>query len=86
MAAMHNPTFDLSAVYVPRTPHRDTTCAGSTPITLDGITLPAIQWAARLELKWNTVKMRRLRGATWVEALNPELQRTTFMSRWHMHG
>lgn len=74
------------ATYIPRMPHRDTTCAGATPITRDGITLPAAEWAARLGIKWNTVKMRRLRGDGWTEALKPELRRTTFMSNWRMHA
>jgi hypothetical protein len=36
-------------------------------------------------LKWQTVKMRRLRGDNWKEALDPELKRRTFMMRWRLH-
>jgi hypothetical protein len=32
------------------------------------------------------VKMRRMRGENWTEALTPELRRSTFMSGWKMHG
>jgi hypothetical protein len=71
---------------VPRMPIRSTTCAGATIVVRDGIALPAAEWAARLGLKWQTVKMRRMRGANWTEALAPELKRSTFMSGWKMHG
>lgn len=71
---------------IPRRPIRSTVCAGATPITRDGITLPAAEWAARLGLKWQTVKMRRMRGESWTEALTQELRRTTFMSSWRMRG
>lgn len=71
---------------IPRKPIRNTVCAGATLITRDGITLAAAEWAARLGLKWQTVKMRRMRGDNWTEALTPELKRSTFMSRWRMHG
>ena len=71
---------------IPRRPIRSTVCAGATPITRDGITLPAAEWAARLGLKWQTVKMRRMRGESWTEALTPELRRSTYMSGWKMHG
>lgn len=75
-----------SVTRIPRRSIRTTVCAGATPITRDGITLPAAEWAARLGLKWQTVKMRRMRGESWTEALTPELRRTTFMSGWKMHG
>jgi hypothetical protein len=71
---------------VPRTPIRSTVCAGATLVTRDGISLPAAEWAHRLGLRWQTVKMRRMRGANWKEALDPELKRSTFMSGWKMHG
>lgn len=75
-----------SVTRIPRKPIRSTTCAGATMVTRDGITLAAAEWAARLGLKWQTVKMRRMRGANWTEALAPELKRSTFMSGWKMHG
>ncbi|MEE3507759.1 hypothetical protein QN399_16095 [Pseudomonas sp. 10C3] len=80
--------FDFTAVFarIPRRPIRSTICAGATLITRDGVTLPAAEWAARLGLKWQTVKMRRLRGDNWSDALAPELRRSTFMSGWKMHG
>ena len=71
---------------IPRSPIRSTICAGATLITRDEVKLPAAEWAARLGLKWSTVKMRRLRGDSWVDALAPELRRSTFMSSWRMHG
>ncbi len=83
---MHALTSDYSSVVIPRRPIRSTTCAGATLITLDGETFPAVVWAARRGLKWQTVKMRRMRGADWHEALKPELRKTTFMSRWRMHN
>lgn len=57
-------------------------CAAEMPVTLDGRTKPASQWAAERGLKWQTVKMRRYRGAGWIEALCPELRRTPWMDRW----
>lgn len=78
--------FTAPVVRIPRRPIRSTICAGATPVTRNGITLPAAEWAARLGLKWQTVKMRRMRGDNWTEALAPELRRTTFMSNWRMHG
>ena len=75
-----------SVTRIPRMPIRSTTCAGATKVTRDGITLAAAEWAARLGLKWQTVKMRRMRGANWTEALAPELKRSTFMKRWKMFG
>lgn len=73
-------------IRIPRHPIRSTICAGATLITRDGVTLPAAEWAARLGLKWQTVKMRRLRGDNWSDALAPELRRSTFMSGWKLHG
>ncbi|MNG36564.1 hypothetical protein D3C84_1236330 [compost metagenome] len=49
------------------------------PVTIEGQTKPASQWAAERGLKWQTVKMRRFRGWTWAEALHPELRRR---GRW----
>lgn len=57
---------------------RDTICAAEMPVTLGEKTLPASQWAAERGLKWQTVKMRRYRGASWREALHPELR----VRRW----
>lgn len=78
--------FTAVVVRIPRLPIRSTICAGATPVTRDGVTLPAAEWAARLGLKWQTVKMRRMRGDNWTEALAPELRRSTFMSGWRMHA
>ncbi|GFM68681.1 hypothetical protein PSCICJ_47990 [Pseudomonas cichorii] len=79
-------TLENTAFSFPRMPKRPTVCAGATPVTLNGETMPAMVWATRLGLKWSTVKMRRHRGDNWTEALAPELRRTTFMSGWRMHG
>jgi hypothetical protein len=78
--------FTALVLVIPRRPHRSTICAGATPVTLDGRTMPAMEWAMRRGLKWQTVKMRRMRGDNWSEALAPELRRTTFMSGWRLHG
>lgn len=58
---------------------RDMTCAAEMPVTIEGQTKPAIQWAAERGLKWQTVKMRRFRGWTWAEALHPELRPRRWM-------
>jgi hypothetical protein len=79
-------TSDFSSVVIPRMPIRSTTCAGATLVTLDGETLPAVAWASRRGLKWQTVKMRRMRGDSWTDALAPELKRSSFMRRWRMRG
>ncbi|WP_443697910.1 hypothetical protein [Pseudomonas sp.] len=42
--------------------------------------------AARLGLKWQTVKMRRMRSLTWGAALEPTLMRNTFMSGWSLQS
>lgn len=78
--------FTALVLVIPRRPHRSTICAGATLVTLDGRTMPAMEWAVRRGLKWQTVKMRRMRGDNWSDALAPELRRTTFMSAWRMHG
>jgi hypothetical protein len=83
---MHALTSDFSSVVIPRRPIRSTICAGATLITLEGVTRPAMMWAALRGLKWQTVKMRRHRGETWTEALMPELRRTTFMTGWNLRG
>ncbi|WP_010214221.1 hypothetical protein, partial [Pseudomonas amygdali] len=76
--------LESTSISLPRMPIRTTVCAGATLITLGTETMPAMLWAAKRGLKWQAVKMRRLRGDSWHEALEPELRRTTFMSRWHM--
>ncbi len=78
--------FTALVLVIPRRPHRSTICAGATLVTLDGRTMPAMEWAVRRGLKWQTVKMRRMRGDNWSDALAPELRRTTFMSAWRMHA
>lgn len=85
---MEQLSFDFTAIIVriPRSPIRSTVCAGATLVTLNGITLPAVEWAAKRGLKWQTVKMRRMRGDNWTDALTPELRRSSFMSGWRMHG
>lgn len=83
---MQTATVDTSSLVIPRMPIRSTICAGATPVTMDGLTMPAIAWAAARGLKWQTVKMRRMRGANWREALQAELRRTTFMTGWRLAG
>jgi hypothetical protein len=53
-------------------------------VTLDGVTKPALVWANERGLKWQTVKMRRLRGDNWREALQPGMKHNTYMQRWSM--
>lgn len=79
-------TVENTSISLPRMPIRTTVCAGATLITLGTETMPAMLWAAARGLKWQTVKMRRLRGETWQQALEPKLRRTTFMSRWRLNG
>lgn len=78
--------FTALVLVIPRRPLRSTICAGATMVTLAGQTMPAMEWAARRGLKWQTVKMRRLRGDNWADALAPDLRRSTFMSGWKLHG
>lgn len=78
--------FTALVLVIPRRPLRSTICAGATLVTLNGQTMPALEWAVRRGLKWQTVKMRRMRGDNWTEALAPELRRSTFMSGWKLHG
>lgn len=79
-------TVDTSSLVIPRMPIRSTICAGATPITMDGLTMPAIAWATARGLKWQTVKMRRMRGDSWTQALQPNLRKSTFMSGWRLAG
>lgn len=59
-------------------------CAASTLVTLDGETKEAPEWAAERGLKWQTVKMRRMRGAGWAEALCPQLRGRRWMDSFTM--
>jgi len=61
---------------------RNTICAAAMPVTLSGQTKLASQWAAERGLKWQTVKMRRMRGGNWAEALHPELRPRKWMECW----
>lgn len=61
-------------------------CAATTLVTLGGETKPAPEWAAERGLKWQTVKMRRYRGAGWAEALCPELRARNWMEGWALAG
>lgn len=63
-----------------------TVCAADTPITIDGQTKPASQWAAERGIKWQTVKMRRMRGDSWRDALDPERPRGLWMQGWMLVG
>lgn len=63
-----------------RAARRDAVAAASHPVTFDGVTKPAAQWAHERGLKWQTVKMRRMRGAGWAEALKPGLR----ISSWRL--
>lgn len=74
----------VSSVVLPRKPRRETVCAGAQLVSLDGVTKPAMVWAAERGLKWQTVKMRRLRGDGWTEALTPGLRENTYMKGWSM--
>lgn len=53
---------------------------------MDGLTMPAIACATARGLKWQTVKMRRMRGDSWTQALQPNLRKSTFMSGWRLAG
>lgn len=46
-----------------------------TLVTLDGITQTALAWAEERGLRWNTVEVRRHRGANWEEAFRPVTKR-----------
>ena len=63
-----------------RSARQDAVAAASQLVTLDGVTKPAAQWASERGLKWQTVKMRRMRGAGWTEALKPGLR----LSSWRL--
>lgn len=69
---------------LPRKPKRETTCAGAQLVTLDGETKAAMVWARERGLKWQTVKMRRMRGDNWAQALKPGLRENTYMKGWSM--
>lgn len=69
-------TVGNTLINLPRLPLRKTHCAAAQLVTLDGETRPALVWATMRGLKWQTVKMRRLRGDNWTEALEPELRKT----------
>lgn len=69
---------------LPRMPKRETVCAGAQPVTLDGETKAAMVWAKERGLKWQTVKMRRMRGDNWAQALKPGLRENTYMKGWSM--
>lgn len=72
-------TLDLTVIEA--APVR-TICAVDTPITIDGQTRPAGEWAELRGLKWQTVKMRRMRGDNWRDALDPERPRGLWMQGW----
>lgn len=76
-------TLDLTTVEVARVRE---TCAIGTPITIDGVTRTAGEWARLRGLKWQTVKMRRMRGNSWREALRPGLRRVRWMENWCREG
>lgn len=69
-------------VEMPRSPRRHTICAGAQLVTLNGETKPALIWANERKLKWQTVKMRRLRGDNWTDALAPGLRPNSYMKGW----
>ncbi len=79
---MQTSTSSTQPLVIPRMPIRSTICAGATPVTFDGETRPAMEWADQRGLKWQTVKMRRLRGDSWADALEPGLRKNSFMDRW----
>lgn len=68
---------------LPRKPKRDTVCAAATLVTLDGETKPALVWAKERGIKWQTVKMRRMRGSNWRESLSAERRDNPFR-RWSL--
>ena len=69
---------------MPRKPRRETVCAGAQLVTLNGETKPALAWANERGLKWQTVKMRRLRGDNWTDALASGLRPNSYMKGWVM--
>lgn len=76
-------TLDLTIFEAARVPE---TCAAGTPITIDGVTRPAGEWARLRGLKWQTVKMRRMRGDSWRCALDPNRPRGQWMDGWSLAG
>lgn len=85
MRVMAMTQINLCFEALPRMPKRETTCAGAQLVTLDGETKPAMVWALERGLKWQTVKMRRLRGDGWRKALEPGLRANSYMKGWSMH-
>lgn len=61
-----------------------TVAATGTKVTISGETRTAGEWAELRGLKWQTVKMRRMRGDSWRDALNPELRITRWNDRRDM--
>lgn len=74
-------SLDLSMLEAERA---RTTCAAGTRIMIDGITKTAGEWAAERGIKWQTVKMRRMRGDGWRLALDPDRPRGMWMAGWMM--
>jgi len=72
-------TLDLTMIEAAKV---RTTCAAGTPITINGVTRPAGEWAEIRGIKWQTVKMRRMRGDNWREALDPDRPRMSWMAGW----
>lgn len=71
----------VRVIRIPRPLDRSTVCAKGTRVTLNGVTLAAIEWAARLSLNWDTVRQRRFRGSNWTESLQPKAARSSFNDR-----
>lgn len=71
----------IRLIRVPRPLNRSTICAKGTRVTIAGVTLAAIEWAARFSLPWDTVRQRRFRGSNWSESLQPKTRRSTFNDR-----
>ena len=70
---------------LPRKPRRNTVCAAAQLVTIDGVTKPACTWAEERGLKWQTVKMRRMRGDNWTDALSPGLRpKGSYMHGWRI--
>lgn len=63
---------------------QNTICGAGTRLTFHGVEKTALEWAEDRGLKWQTVRMRRYRGASWGEALRPGLRRTPWMVAWAM--
>lgn len=50
----------------------------NTPVTFDGVTKRAEDWAIERGIKWATVQRRRAFGSTWAQALMPGDRRRPF--------